>query len=311
MNSLRITVFVLACSILTVAQASPRIADVGASFADSRMQLPSWKNGLISVHRGPTDEGVILIHDENGGNRREVHMRLPGGNVRLNSAVVGPNGNLYVVGGSEDREGRIANFIGIGSSQGITKIVRTNPFVPLEVCATTESVWAYGWERSSTRFGREASAYPMLREFDVTGAERRQAINRNLAAGLKTHSPAHLSLRCTRDKVVLFLQGAGKLFLYDTVSNSLSSWSVARIPDNQQITGLAVTDSGEIFASITDWTTQRLFRLRRTGQTANWDQVGEPLGKGSLLGASGDELVILQKPEYQAIWKSTQFLDAR
>jgi hypothetical protein len=220
------------------------------------------------------------------------------------------------VGGTHDRSGKIANFIGVASSTGsMAGVIRTNPYVPKRVCANENGkLWTYGWERDPENWSAEAKEYPMVREFSTDGRQLRSGINRSLYP-LQTVSgqPAEVSLRCTQNSVVLLLGGAGKLFVFNKDNGQASVFDVPRVPPGvSQFTGFAAIESGEMFATITDLekNVSGLYRLQKNAQRGEWIPYGDDadLGPGltRLMGSQGNSLILVKFPEYTATWKAVR-----
>jgi hypothetical protein len=128
--------------------------------------------------------------------------------------------------------------------------------------------------------------------------------------------PGQISLGCTSQKVGLYNGRSGEWIEFDIPTNTLKVSKVELLPPPKElrITGFALTESGEVFASLHDRSKNAplsgLFRLKFNGSgLGSWVPVqgsigpylhGAPLGQ--LLGTDGTELIYTRDLTATAYW---------
>src|SRR5262249_2539309 len=134
---------------------------------------------------------------------------------------------------------------------------------------------------------------------------------------LQGRYPGEVNLRCNSKKVVVYHAATGDLAEFDLQNNSFQLTKVSGIqsaPTVSHVSGFALTDSGDLFASVLDMSrqpfTSGLFKLRRDEPgRATWIPVGGTAGPylhGSsiehLLGSEGNDLVYTSARDGRAYW---------
>jgi len=275
----------------------------------------------------PDKPGVVL-YDRYGAVARQATIWLEGAaSVIVEDAAVSPSGNLVVAGGALNKDGAVATFIAeIGSDDRISRIVRTTPFTPTSVCALEDgTVWAYGFDRDAHDMLVEDS--PRLRQYSFEKGRLQAVLNTSTLPDAESDREAwrlagakyvgQVNFRCNSKTVVLYNGRTGDLIEYELQRNALKLSKVAAVPVGRSfhITGFALTDSGEIFASFHDASNPKapvsgLFRLSRDSSSgAKWVAVPGTSGlylKDSpihrLWGADGDALVYSRLNDGRLFW---------
>lgn len=339
LRALAIVAFFSACLLLAQGQLTTTINLAGSS---NQAHFPAvlqpgmhnyWNNGyLITIDAPPfmvPDKPGVILYDRNGAVARQAIVWLDGARkLSLTDAAVSRSGNLVVGGGTTNNEGTIANFIAeIGNNDRIARVVRTTPFVPTYVCTLEDgTVWAYGFDRDASLDMIEKS--PRLRQYSFDKG-RLQAVLVTSAlpdgeALRETWRPAQgkylgaLNLRCNSKMVVLYNGSTGDLVEYDLAKQEMTVSKVAALPTGQRfhITGFALTDSGEIFASFHDGTNLNapvsgLFHLEPDNASGGYKWVAVPGTVGGYLkdspiqklwGADGDKLVFSRLKDGRLYW---------
>ena len=128
--------------------------------------------------------------------------------------------------------------------------------------------------------------------------------------------PGEVTLRCNKNGLVLYNGQSSELIQVDFFDDALTITKVAPLPPHEhfRITGFALTESGDIFASFHEHNTQQphsgLFKLSFDGAGgAKWTPVVGTVGlylRGSpierLMGAEGDDLVHTRAVDGKMYW---------
>ena len=290
-----------------------------------------WSNGNLiafNMEMVPNRAGVAL-YDRDGAVAREATVWLEGArSLSLTNVAVSPSGNLVVSGGTTNNEGVIANFIAeIGSDDRVRRVVRTSPFVPWNLCALDDgTVWAYGFDRDAS--GNMAEHALRLRQysfdkgrlqamFDPSALPDAQA-SRDIWGLIQGGYPGVVNLRCNSKIVVLYNARTGDLLEYDLQKKQMVINKVTALPADLtfHITGFALTDSGEMFASFHDASNRKaavsgLFHLEHDNGGSGYKWVAVPGTVGVYLkdspihrlwGADGDKLVFSRTLDGRLYW---------
>jgi hypothetical protein len=241
--------------------------------------------------------------------------------VSLSSAAVSKSGTLVVSGGTTNQQGVIANFIAeLGPDNHVARVIRTSPFLPTYVCALDDgTVWSLGVDRDEHLSAMDGSF--RLREFVFGKGQQKAMLDTSKMDSnwslLQGRYPGEVNLRCNSKKVVVYHAAAGDLVEFDLKSKSFHLTKVSGIesaPTQSLVTGFALTESGDLFASVLNMSqqpfTSGLFKLRldEPGR-ATWVPVAGSSGQylhGSsiqrLLGNEGDDLVYTRAKDGRAYW---------
>ncbi len=280
------------------------------------------KNYLINFGAAGSDDAspshpVVTLYDRDGRLQREAVVWFKNATrVSISDVAVGKKGELVVAGGAMDQSGVIANFITlIGDDGRVSKTVRTTPFLPHRVCvAENGNVWAYGSDRSEQ--GERVETSLMLREYDFEKGQVKALLAKSelnpwgwtLSEG---RYPEEFYLRCAGSKVGLYNGASSEWIEYDKSAQKLKIAKVAPLPppSDVRIRGFALTESGQVFASMHYRTRNPvmsgLFKLEFGNDgVGHWMVVKgtfqpfrDGIGVGQLLGTDGTELIYTRGPE--------------
>ena len=290
-----------------------------------------WSNRYLiafNMEMVPNRAGVAL-YDRYGAVAREATVWLEGArSLSLTNVAVSPSGNLVVSGGTTNNEGVIANFIAeIGSDDRVRRVVRTSPFVPWNLCALDDgTVWAYGVERDAS--GNMVENSLRLRQYSFDKGRLQAMFDPSALADAQTSRdiwgliqggyPGVINLRCNSKMVVLYNARTGDLVEYDLQKKQMTVSKVAALPVDRtfHVTGFALTDSGEMFASFHDAANPKavvsgLFHLEHDNGSSGYKWVAVPGTAGAYLkdspierlwGADGDKLVFSRLKDGRLYW---------
>ncbi|HEY6349123.1 MAG TPA: hypothetical protein VI636_06910 [Candidatus Angelobacter sp.] len=314
-------------------QASEPVRIVGPHYQTNFLSLATdggwqyWDKGYLITwaFSGKTlsvtpDQPAVVLYDSNGG-RRDAYVWLEGAErVAVGSAAVTPSGKLMVAGGTQDAHGVIAHYIAeVGDNDHVSRVVRTTPFIAVSICSSRDDrVWAYGFERDEN--GKSVENAPMLREYDFEKGQLRATLYpANLNPGWSLPNgryPGEITLRCNSKSVGIYNARSSEWVQFDLSANTLKVVNVDLLPPTSRlhITGFALTESGEVFASFHDRSkgppVSGIFKLTLdAGGSGRWAQVegtvGPYLGGSAtarLMGADGDDLVHTRKLDGKVFW---------
>lgn len=279
---------------------------------------PSWQRWdsrfliAIDADASPT-RPAVTVFDRDGKIVREAIVWFAEASVvNVGDAALTESGQLLVSAGAVKSDGTVANVIAAFDAGGkMTQVLRTSPFVPLRICSVANgSIWAYGWDRRNTRTNR----YPVLREFSFEGGLLDSLVDgntlpRDFATGGRWHDD--VGLRCNNNTVALYLGSAGELIEHDVRKpDSLVRWKLPAVPEKMRVTGYALTNSGDFFASVKnegerDKVTAGIFHLEKgTAPNTRWVGVENSAMQRTrheyrdltVLGVDGNALVHISDP---------------
>ncbi len=284
----------------------------------------SWDKGhLVAFSVGELKE-PLTFYDRTGKPLFESYLPFDGAvKTYVHDAVATSSGTAVAAAGVVNRDGASADIIAEIANGSIRSAIRTSPFYPLKICSTGNgTVWAYGKELNDSRAAEPRQDYPMLREYSFEKGQLRSALDRTTVRPPKGvplgGASQEVQMRCNSQKVVLINGATRELVEYDVASSRVGRWAMAPLPggaDFKQITGVALTDSGEIYVSTydaprRDSLTRILQLLRNTTGIADWTTVTAIHGEGHwfvLLGSDGDSLVYARgRSSPTLFWSKTQ-----
>lgn len=297
-----------------LATSANRVVFDAAPFSTGSV-VPYWdKRYLISLTPETHSPEVpnVRFYDGNGHLVRQSVIWFPEAEtVFIISAAASPEGNILASGTAVKADGTRAYFIaGTDAAGKMTEVIQTNPFFPANICTVTgETVWSFGnlGDRNTSN-GAESTA-GLLRQFDL----RRGLVASYLppsAFGSNTGSPATRSgegkevyFRCALNRVVVYSGVSDKYVEFDIASRSARQFTIDRSTIDLPVRGFAVTDKGEVYGYLRDYSKpelQGLFHLDLdTIQfRARWVPIKGASGRkgqhgiiSGLYGADGDALV--------------------
>lgn len=283
-----------------------------------------WDKGYFITYTADDttpNRPAVVLYDRDGRVAREAIVWFKdAASTAVSDAAVTKSGRLIVSGGTASPTGVIANFIAeIDNSGHPGRVVRTTPFLPVYICAAEDgTVWSYGFDRDEKGEGVEGSL--ILRQYSFEKGQLQAMLNKfslhspwSLTRG---RYPGDLDLRCTSQKVALFNGASNEFIELDIPTNTQKVSKVEPLPTPKEmrITGFALTESGEVFVSLHDRSSQPprsgLFRLVSNGSDArSWAPVKDTSGPylhgarvGQLLGTDGTELIYTRDLDATAYW---------
>ena len=263
-----------------------------------------WKGGNL-IFLEPRQPRVDLYDKDSI--RSSIKVKFPGNaDVRLYDAIVTKNGRLIVSGCYKPDISDWHCFIGFPNAEGrVSQIVDTKELEPrtISTCDDGATVWAFGRSRHSWNDAKRVhDPYDALRQYDMTDGRLKTSM---LSTSTFSQGPdagemsaPHQIMQCHDKTLGLYAGSSDEWIEYDTFSNKLSRWKLPRVdhhwalrdgkgdwlpqPDDS-MTGLAMLDSGEVYASFSraDHENERvkhsvgLFRMLKGGNNqGTWILVG-------------------------------------
>ena len=269
-----------------------------------------------------------------------VKVAIPGySDLSLTDATVTPDGHLVVSGCSRaDDGGKIHCFMGLASRDGhVSQLIDTERFAPMQISTCDgATVWAMGWLRAPPYFDRESDEpYDVLRLYRLKDGKIVESALPRSSFPARSH-PARsgsgdpeLTMQCRGTTLGIYEGASDEWIEYDTSNSKLTRWKLlplshhlfARYDSSGNIlplpvhatfiTGLAMLDSGDVYASFvyeardgSAKSTAGLFRLQKTSEQATWLPIDGTLGtyeRGNfdeLCGTDGKNLVYSRFEEH-------------
>jgi len=287
-----------------------------------------WQNGyLISFALDGTldaspDKPAVVLYDRNGQAAREAIVWFNDAkSTGVDDAAVSRLGDLFVSGGTTSPAGAIASYIAqINHTGHVGRVIRTTSFLPVYICAAEDgTVWSYGFDRDEG--GSSVATSLSLRQYSFDKGQLRAMLDTSTLGPSgwtlsRGHYPGEIDLRCTSGKVGLLNGASSQWVEFDISSNKLKVSKIEPLPqiDQMRITGFALTESGDVFVSLHDRSSQPprsgLFRLTFVGaDVGKWVPVKDTVGPflhgakvGQLLGTDGTELIYTRDFDGTAYW---------
>jgi hypothetical protein len=302
-----------------------------------------WERDYL-VYVDPRSPRVELYDKDK--DQASVKVAIPGySDLSLTDATVTPDGHLVVSGCSHaDEGGKIHCVIGLASRDGhVSPLIDTERFAPMKISTCDgATVWAMGWLRAPPYFDRESEEpYDVLRLYRLKdGKIIESALPRSSFPALSTPVRAglgspELTMQCRGMTLGIYEGASDEWIEYDTSNSKLTRWKLlplshhlfARYDSSGNIlpfpvhatfiTGLAMLDSGDVYASFVHEArdgsakiTVGLFRLQKAGEHATWSPVEGTLGMyeqgkfDELCGTDGKNLVYSRFEEHHWFFSS-------
>ena len=204
------------------------------------------------------DTPAVMLYDQTGHGKAAYVWFEGAARVGVADAAVTSNGKLIVSGGTRTQDGIVAHYIAeIGEDGHVKRVIRTTPFVPVFICGGQEdTVWSYGFDRDEN--GNRIESGPMLRQFSFEKGQLQAVLNiSSLSPGWSLPEgkyPGEISMRCNTSTVGIYNGHSSQWVQVDFQTKALSIRQVDPLPppSKLRITGFAMTDAGDIFASFHD-----------------------------------------------------------
>ena len=297
-----------------------------------------WERDYL-VYVDPRSPRVELYDKDK--DQASVKVAIPGySDLSLSDATVTPDGRLVVSGCSHaDEGGKIHCFVGLASRDGhVSPLIDTERFAPTQISTCDgATVWAMGWLRAPPYFDREGDEpYDVLRLYRLKdGKIIASALPRSsFPARSNPSSPGgfespELTMQCRGTTLGIYEGASDEWIQYDTANSKLTRWKLLKQTHHFMqydsegkelpfpvhptfITGLAMLDSGEVYASFVHEArdgsakaTVGLFRLQKAAEQSMWSLVDGTLGSygeqgkfDELCGTDGKNLVYSRFEEH-------------
>jgi hypothetical protein len=244
--------------------------------------------------------------------------------VSITDVEVAPDKSVLVSGGAIKEHGKVIHFVGrVQDDDRVSPLVDTGGLVPWGLCSSdAETVWAAGFIG-----GPDSHAHSILRQYRLNDAKLLRAVLDPATfpkwpmatLGRWTHD---FFLQCTHDKVGMYVGATDEWIQYDVPKAELKRWKLPKLAhhwaindknghiipspvERTEITGLAMLDSGDVYASFMHYfrglpkgRSLGLFKLLVSDKEAHWVTVEGTLSLGDqegdflqLHGTDGKQLV--------------------
>ncbi len=255
--------------------------------------------------------------------RSSVKVLIPDSkDTRVTDATATEDRRIIVSGCYLPWKDHIRCFIGVAHPDGhVSPMVDTGKFSPKQISSCDgATVWAIGWLRTGPDLDRDSPTdpYHILREYRLSdGKMVNSTLERAtfaLAPGPAVpsgHNYPDLTLRCAGKLLGVYEGESDEWIEYDLSSNRLNRWKLPThdhlfgeydsngkmllrsLPPLTRITGVAMLDSGEVYASfnrlVKDGTPKEiqvgLYRLQKAGDRGDWIAVPGTIGPEDQPGA--------------------------
>lgn len=270
-------------------------------------RIPVWSGNALVVAEGPfTEPNAFWAFDRGGALVFNAAFYIPeAAHTYVRNWARGADGTLALCGSSFASDGRGAPFIAWISADGVSQeVIRTEPYTPNLIAVSPDGTfWTVGRElnsRLSERSGVDLNA-GVVRHFDRSGKTLGAFMPRS-----SLRNPGELGansgyLAASAERVGWFhydVEANGKgAYVEISPGGDITSYPIPRLPSPNplvQVSGMAMTDSGDVFVVMYDvgaHTGFSIFRLNRS--TKDWSPVtlsGVTGDFALLYGASGSDL---------------------
>jgi hypothetical protein len=242
------------------------------------------------------DDGAISSWAEDGRQLLVATVQIPESSYFwVFDATAKADGGLVACGKAKDRDGRIGGFLYfIRADRTEPRIVRTAPYVPVKVViASDNSLWTAGYDANPYAL-RDKDA-TIIRHFDAAGRLLEGFVKQSSLKdrGIELPGTGEDSFALSSSGIAAW-SGAHAQIYVEVTGGQVHEYPGVPLADHEFVDGLAVLQSGEAIASVTNHY-PGVRRLNRS--TASWREVR---GIGDVdvlrfLGQSGDRLVLQSK----------------
>lgn len=307
-------------------------ASYSEAFKSNGIQ-PSWNQGYLThMTDNKTPGGPnVEMYDRTGKHARDARVWFPNTTeILLLDAIALESGGVLASGHAAmdkgDKSG--ANFLAKTNATGnVIAFFKTGTFLSLRVCQGADgTVWALG--RDLQKSSEKDNSPMLLRRFSFEGGFLQGYLSRD-SVELPSHpvspggGPQGSYLHCGRAKISLYLNQSDELIEVDVNTQGVERWRMDLSPiPHGKITGFAVTDSGQMYASLyalkteEQTNTQGLFEilveqgktvgfLLPVAGTLNSHREGESGTRNAIWkiwGSDGDSLIIGKQNDPELSW---------
>jgi hypothetical protein len=223
--------------------------------------------------------------------------------VRLGVSGVSVDDRQNVVAAASvtDTQARIAHVLALlGPSGAVVRLIRTNPFIPLNVCFGPDgNIWVFGRESEPT-----GEDYDLLRQYDRNGKLLKTLLPKSSFTSQR-HPASEVGpggwtkIRASADRIGIYSGPAGEWIEVD-MTGSVVVRVRPPLPNGSELEEIAYTLDGAVYATLMGLSRYGLYKLNREGRT--WDPVVEinkdvppdfrDIPFGRLVGEDGNDLVL-------------------
>jgi hypothetical protein len=274
-------------------------ARVGALYSDRQ---PLWTRGaLVSVESNKTRVPVIHAFDDAGRELSPIAFTIPGATlIQVLGVSRGSDGAAGLVGRAFNRDSREGGFISwISPDHQTVKTIQPAPYMPfLVTIAPDGTIWTLGTELVNEVENDPGvnPAHGVIRQFSTNGTQLSSFLPRSDVFGGKWLGLPNGFLVSNKERVGWYARSAQE-YLEMTFDGKVTRFSGFAPPKSTlYITGLAITDDNEVFASALQSGRAvhktGLYRLDRGSGT--WIPLVPPPGTegASILGSDANRLVL-------------------
>jgi hypothetical protein len=306
----------------------------------SNGRAPNWNHGYLAHIKGNGTPGSagVEVYDKDGKHVNDARIWFPEVvEALLIDAVPLEGGGVLASGYAFTDEG-IVNFVAKADVSGnVTGVVKTGPFWPARICEQPDgTVWVFGRDPQKESANHDlinnaddepdGNDYLLLRQYSFEAGLLHSYLSRDSVA-LRRHAIAGGGgsqgsyMDCGKKIVSLYMNQTDEFVQVDAAKESLQRWKMDMSPiTNGKVTGLGVTESGRIYASLyalkADIKVHGLFELQAepgkpmgswipVAGTLNSHREGEIVPQNTfwrLWGADGESLVIGRQYDPSVSW---------
>jgi hypothetical protein len=230
--------------------------------------------------------------------------------VSIADAAVASDGTVVFSGGAGRQDGIISNFLAKVSRDGIVKsIVETSPYVAYYIRPAPDgTVWTLGIERDTQL--REKEKFSVLRQYSFNKGELTALLESTTFPGKNISAwhmsfPGGLTIGNHGKALGFYSARTSEWITVDLTSHSIVRRKITPLSEKIQVSGIAYTDSGDVFASLfapgEDASLSGLAKLQSSPDKASWVMASGSVSSSAqrtgdysfykLLGCSGNVLV--------------------
>jgi len=209
------------------------------------------------LHASPSNP-VVVVNDSSGDIVLEATLWFDGAEgVSVADAAVAPDGSVIVAGGAHRDDGTISNFLAKVSRDGVVKsVVRTSPYVAYYIRPAPDgTVWTLGIERDDQLRGKESA---VLRQYSFEKGELTTALDSTTfqakSAALEipwyVAFPGGLTVGNHGMTLGFYSERTSEWIMVDLKSHTVVRREITPLSEKIEVTGIAFTDSGDVFASL-------------------------------------------------------------
>jgi hypothetical protein len=226
--------------------------------------LPNWSGGaLVTIEGFGTVTPSFVVYNRAGQSTRAVAFEIPGAKyLSVLSFSHGKDGTVAICGSASDVDGRTAPFVAwINPGRKSTNIVQTLPYHPQRVTIADDgTIWTTGFEPMPDQPKKANLQASVFRRWDVSG----KAIGSYFPQGMLSdpYSVYHQGLLTANKDGVAWFSVKEARYIAVSLSGNITDIKALQLPAvNAHLTGMAMTDSGDVFLSVEhngNWTVLHL-----------------------------------------------------